>query len=185
MAQVAMEQAHRDASAAAAGAAAAAAQAEARADQAAKETPWTAGYLLVNEPFLGSGGGKGGGEMSIQRFGREKDARKASWRLWSCWVLYREMGESYEEVSKGGMGFSHDTIRGYVTEKLAAMKREARQQSHISDRTRTSRGPPWGDPTRAPGNAAGGVEGSTAPSPTQRPETTRLLAALDWQRNDS
>ena len=184
MAQVAMEQAHRDASAAAAGAAAAAAHAEARADQAAKETPWAAGYLLVNEPFLGSGGGKGGGEMSIQRFGREKDAHKASRRLWSCWVLYREKGESYEEVSKGGMGFSHDTIRGYVTEKLAAMKREARQQSHIRSDT-DEQPPPMGGPDQGTRESTGGAEGSTAPSPTQRPETTRLLAALDWQRNDS
>ena len=56
---------------------------------------------------------------------RERAARKEAGKLWSCW----EKGAAYEEIAHGGVGISHLAIRSYVKEKLARLKREARQHS--------------------------------------------------------
>lgn len=130
MAQLAVSHAQSDASEAAAETAAAAAEADASADRAAKATPWSDGYLLVHER-LSAAFSRGSERMSVQRFGREKESRLAAAKLWSCWVLYREVGSHYEELAAGGLGFTHGAIRTFVAAKLETMKCEARRHCHM------------------------------------------------------
>ena len=54
-------------------------------------------------------------------------------------MLYREKGAAYEEIAHGGVGISHLAIRSYVKEKLARLKREARQHSVQASRLGASR----------------------------------------------
>ena len=106
-------------------AAAAAAEAEAAAAMAALATPWSNGFALVSER-----GWTGWDEAvySIQRFGREVDARKAATPLWCCWVLFKETDAcSYQELTSGGVGFAKPAIRRWVREKLEKPKQAARK----------------------------------------------------------
>ena len=95
----------------------------ARAEELARATPWVDGYVLVSCSF---------GSWAVERYPRSRDAHAASAQLWCSWVLFREDGASYEEVACGGFaefGVAHARIRTYVDEKMAAVKREARDAS--------------------------------------------------------
>ena len=91
---------------------------EAEAAKAARKTPWSDGYVLVAELV---------GSYTVERYYREKEATAAASQIWRCWVLFREKGLDYEEVTYGGVGLTHDKIRDYVSETLAALKQEARR----------------------------------------------------------
>ena len=100
--------------------------AEDKAAEVARAKPWVDGYILVTESF---------GSWGVERFARAKDAHAAAEKLWCCWVLFQEHGTSYFELRNGGsyfdpsFGASHARIRGYVHEKMAKVKQDARNAS--------------------------------------------------------
>jgi hypothetical protein len=98
----------------------AAAAADESADAAARRAPWSDGYTLVISR---------GGQYTVERFRRDKEARHAASKLWVNWVLYKEEGPLYVEAASGGVGFSCGWIRRYVEANLQDAKQEARRVS--------------------------------------------------------
>ncbi len=98
----------------------------AAAPAAVVEQPFADGFALVLE----CGWAKpGAGAFSVIRFTHEPEARAAAAKLWCNWVLYKEEGVAYTEVSSGGVGFACSAIRQYVSARMEAAKREARRLS--------------------------------------------------------
>ena len=44
------------------------------------------------------------------RFAREEAARAAAHRMWSCWILYHDEGDSFAELGRGGIGANPNAV---------------------------------------------------------------------------
>ena len=104
---------------------------EAEAAKAARKTPWSDGYVLVAELV---------GSYTVERYYREKEATAAASQIWRCWVLFREKGLDYEEVTYGGVGLTHDR---YATMSARRLRRSSRRQGALPLSLIRQQRPPW------------------------------------------
>jgi hypothetical protein len=58
---------------------------------------------------------QGVGNMTVNRYTDEEEARAAAYELWWCWVLYQRNNlGTVTELDYGGVGFAHPTIRQHA-----------------------------------------------------------------------
>ena len=64
------------------------------------------------------------GQVEESHHATEPNALAAAQPLWCCWVLFRAAPEALTELTCGGIGFAHGSIRKGTIEKHA-------RQAHI------------------------------------------------------